>query len=114
MSTAYRLTKEQVKSEIVKCAKDPIYFLNTYARISDTQKGPIPFRTYNFQDEVLKDMKDYRFNVVLKARQLGLSTIVAGYIAWLMLFHRDKNVLILATKLLSASNLVKKVKYIIK
>jgi hypothetical protein len=114
MATAYRLTKEQIKSEIVKCAKDPIYFLNTYARISDTQKGPIPFRTFEFQDEVLKDMKDYRFNVVLKARQLGLSTIVAGYIAWLMLFHRDKNVLILATKLLSAANMVKKVKYIIK
>jgi hypothetical protein len=110
----YRPTKQQIQSEILKCGKDPIYFLNTYARISDTQKGPIPFRTFEFQDQVLKDMKDYRFNVVLKARQLGLSTIVAGYIAWLMLFHRDKNVLILATKLLSASNLVKKVKYIIK
>jgi len=110
----YRPTKQQIQSEILKCGKDPIYFLNTYAKISDTQKGPIPFRTFEFQDQVLKDMKDYRFNVVLKARQLGLSTIVAGYIAWLMLFHRDKNVLILATKLLSASNLVKKVKYIIK
>jgi len=110
----YRPTKQQIQSEILKCGKDPVYFLNTYAKISDTQKGPIPFRTFEFQDQVLKDMKDYRFNVVLKARQLGLSTIVAGYIAWLMLFHRDKNVLILATKLLSASNLVKKVKYIIK
>lgn len=110
----YRPTKQEIQSEILKCGKDPVYFLNTYARISDTQKGPIPFRTYDFQDQVLKDMKDFRFNVVLKARQLGLSTIVAGYIAWLMLFHRDKNVLILATKLLSASNLVKKVKYIIK
>lgn len=110
----YRPTKQEIQSEILKCGKDPVYFLNTYARISDTQKGPIPFRTYDFQDQVLKDMKDFRFNVVLKARQLGLSTIVAGYIAWLMLFHRDKNVLILATKLLSAANLVKKVKYIIK
>jgi hypothetical protein len=114
MATAYKLTKQEIQSEILKCGKDPVYFLNTYAKISDTQKGPIPFRTFEFQDDVLKDMKDYRFNVVLKARQLGLSTIVAGYIAWLMLFHRDKNVLILATKLLSASNLVKKVKYIIK
>jgi hypothetical protein len=110
----YRPTKQQIQSEILKCGKDPVYFLNTYAKISDTQKGPIPFRTFEFQDQVLKDMKDYRFNVVLKARQLGLSTIVAGYIAWLMLFHRDKNVLVLATKLLSASNLVKKVKYIIR
>ena len=56
MANAYRLTKEEIKSEIVKCAKDPIYFINTYARISHPQKGPIPFRTYPFQDEVLKDI----------------------------------------------------------
>jgi hypothetical protein len=110
----YRPTKQEIQSEILKCGKDPIYFINTYARISHPQRGPIPFRTYKFQDEVLKDFKDYRFNIILKARQLGLSTVVAGYIAWLMLFHRDKNVLVLATKLLSAANLVKKVKYIIK
>ena len=111
---AYKLTKEQVQKEIIKCGKDPVYFINTYARISHPQKGPIPFKTYEFQDESLKAFIDFRFNVVLKARQLGLSTVVAAYIAWLMLFHRDKNVLVLATKLLSAANLVKKVKYIIK
>jgi len=69
---------------------------------------------YPFQEEVVKDFGDHRFNVILKARQLGLSTVVSGYIAWLMLFHRDKNVLVMATKLGTASNLVKKVKYIIK
>jgi len=111
---AYKLTKEQIQKEILKCGKDPIYFINTYARISHPQKGPIPFRTYQFQDEALKDFIDFRFNIVLKARQLGLSTVVAAYISWLMLFHRDKNVLILATKLVSASNLVRKVKYIFK
>jgi hypothetical protein len=52
----YRPTKQEIQSEILKCGKDPVYFLNTYARISDTQKGPIPFRTYDFQDQVLKDM----------------------------------------------------------
>ena len=34
--------------------------------------------------------------------------------AWLVLFHRDKNVLIVATKLQTAANLVKKVKTILK
>ena len=33
---------------------------------------------------------------------------------WLMLFHREKNVLVIATKFGTASNLVKKVKAIIK
>jgi hypothetical protein len=111
---AYKLTQEQIKKEILKCGRDPVYFINTYARVSHPVRGPIPFKTYMFQDEALKNFIDYRFNIILKARQLGLSTIVAAYIAWLMLFHRDKNVLVLATKLLSAANLVKKVKYVIK
>jgi len=110
----YKLTKQQVQDEILKCGKNPVYFINTYCKISHPQRGPIPFRMYPFQEDVIKDFQDHRFSVILKARQLGLSTVVAGYIAWLMLFHRDKNVLVLATKLLSASNLVKKVKYIIK
>tara|TARA_Y100001938_G_scaffold16787_1_gene20747 strand:+ start:2032 stop:3627 length:1596 start_codon:yes stop_codon:yes gene_type:complete len=111
---AYQLTKKQIIKEIVKCGKDPVYFTNTYARISHPMKGQIPFNTYEFQTQLLRDFVDYRFNVILKARQLGISTISAAYIAWLMMFHKEKNVLVVATKFGTASNLVKKVKQIIK
>jgi hypothetical protein len=77
-------------------------------------KGLIPFKTYDFQRDLVHEFNDYRFNVILKARQLGISTITAAYVAWLMLFHRDKNVLVIATKFGTASNLVKKVKAMIK
>jgi uncharacterized protein YeaC (DUF1315 family) len=75
-------------------------------------RGSIPFDLYDFQEEALKDFKDNRFSVILKARQLGISTTVAAYVAWLMLFHKDKNVLVVATKLGTAANLVKKIKAI--
>lgn len=109
-----RLTKEQIKDEIRKCGNDPIYFLKNYVRIAHPLKGVIPFTTYDFQDDLLKDFNDYRFNIVLKARQLGISTIVAGYAAWLMLFRREKTVLVVATKFKTAANLVVKVKKMIK
>ena len=111
---AYQLTKKEIYKEVIKCGKDPVYFVNNYARISHPQKGLIPFKTYDFQSELLNDFNNYRFNIILKARQLGISTITAGYIVWLMLFHRDKNVLVIATKFGTASNLVKKVKHILK
>ena len=107
-----RLSKKETMREIVKCGKDPSYFINNYARISHPLKGLIPFKTYPFQDDLLVDFNDYRFTVILKARQLGISTITAAYIVWLMLFHRDKNVLVIATKFATAANLVKKVKNI--
>ena len=77
-------------------------------------KGLIPFHLYPFQKQLLEDFEDHRFNVILKARQLGISTISAAYVAWMMMFHREKNVLVIATKFNTAANLVKKVKAIIK
>ncbi len=111
---AYNLSKKQIIKEIVKCGKDSVYFTNTYARISHPLRGQIPFKTYDFQTQLLKDFTDHRFNVILKARQLGISTITAAYVAWLMMFHKEKSVLVVATKFGTASNLVKKVKQIIK
>ena len=111
---AFKLTKKEVLAEIVKCGKDPDYFINNYARISHPIRGLVPFKTYDFQTQLLKDFNDHRFNVILKGRQLGISTITAAYVSWMMLFHRDKNILVMATKFQTAANLVKKVKAIIK
>ena len=111
---SFELTKKQKFQEILKCGKDPAYFLKNYARISHPMHGLILFDTYDFQDTLLNDFNDYRFNIILKARQLGISTITAGYISWLMLFHKDKSILVMATKFATAGNLVKKVKSIMK
>lgn len=110
---AYQLSKEEIKQEILRCGKDPVYFITNYAKIGHPIRGSIPLKLYPFQEEVIREFNDHRFNIVLKARQLGLSTVTAAYIAWLMLFRKDKTVLIIATKLGTAANLLKKTKYII-
>lgn len=109
-----RISKEMMKEEIRKCGQDPIYFLKNYVKISHPLQGLIPFTTYDFQDALLQDFKDHRFNIILKGRQLGISTIVAGYAAWLLLFRREKQVLVVATKFKTAANLVIKVKKMLK
>jgi len=72
----------QVK-EIIKCGKDPSYFLKKYIKIQHPTKGLVNFDTYDFQDECLKDFVDHRFNIILKSRQLGISTLSAAYAVWL-------------------------------
>ena len=111
---SYQLSKQQILKEVVKSGNDPVYFLNNYCKISHPMRGLIPFKTYDYQDELLGNFNDHRFNIVLKARQLGISTLCAGYIVWMMLFHRDKSVLVMATKFGTAANLVKKVKNVMK
>ena len=109
---SFSLSKEDMLKEIIRSGKDPVNFINNYAKISHPMHGLIPFKTYDFQTDLVEDYNDHRFTVILKARQLGISTITAAYVAWMMMFHRDKNVLVIATKFGTAANLVKKVKAI--
>jgi hypothetical protein len=101
--------REQVQ-EIIKCGKDPIYFINKYTKIQHPVNGLIEFKTYPFQDDCIDSFQKNRFNIILKSRQLGLSTVTAAYAVWYAIFYKDKNVLIIATKLDTAINFIKKVK----
>ena len=102
--------KDVIKKEYVKCASDPIYFLKKYCLIQHPIKGKIPFHLYDFQEKTVEEFVQHRFNVILKARQLGISTLTAGYSLWMMTFHQDKNILVIATKQEVAKNLVTKVR----
>jgi hypothetical protein len=97
--------------EIKKCHKSPAYFINTYIKIQHPTKGRLDFKTFPFQDDCLNDFEKHRFNIVVKSRQLGLSTLTAAYCLWLSLFHKDKNILVIATKLETAKNFIKKIKF---
>ena len=101
-------------AEIIKCGKDPVYFMNKYLKIQHPLRGLIPFKTFPFQDDCVKDFNDSRFNIILKSRQLGLSTLVAAYAVWQACFYKEKNILIIATKLAVAQNFIRKVKTYIK
>jgi len=104
------LTRNDQIKEIVRCGKDPIYFMKNYVKIQHTVRGLIPFETYDFQDDCVKQFETNRFNIVLKSRQLGLSTVTAAYAVWFAIFKKDKNVLVIATKLSTAMNFIKKVR----
>jgi len=108
----YVPTKAEIQKEIIRCGNDPSYFLKNYVKIVHPTKGLVPFLLYPFQEETLKKFEDHRFNIVLKSRQMGLSTLTSAYVAWFMLFQKNRNILGIATKLSVAVNLVRKVKTI--
>lgn len=103
-------SRQAIVAEIMKCGKDPTYFMKKYCKIQHQLRGLIPFDTYDFQDSCVKDFQKHRFNIVLKSRQLGLSTVSAAYVVWYAIFKKDKNILVIATKLNTAINFIKKVK----
>ena len=102
--------KQAIKKEYVKCVQDSSYFINKFCVIQHPQRGKIKFELYPFQEEVLKTYQEESYNVILKSRQLGISTLTAAYSLWMMLFQNDKNVLCIATAKDTAKNLVTKVR----
>jgi len=103
--------RQVIQQEYIKCAQDPVHFMKKYCFIQHPQQGRILFHLYPFQEKVLHLWKDNPYSVILKSRQLGISTLSAGYSLWLMLFHKDKNVLCIATKQETAKNMVTKVRF---
>jgi len=103
-------TKELIRKELVKIITDSVHFMKNYCYIQHPIKGRIKFNLYPFQEDTIKTVTENRFNIILKARQMGISTLLAGYILWMILFHKDKNVLVVAIKMLVAQNLITKIR----
>lgn len=103
--------KKMVMEEYARCAADPVYFMRKFYRIQHPQKGSILFNLYPFQEAILRQFMSGDYYLINKSRQLGISTLVSAYALWLMLFYKDKNILVLATTEATAQNLITKVRH---
>ncbi len=101
-------TKEQVE-EYVKCSKDPVYFIETHVRIINIDEGLIPFKPYDYQKKMISCFKDSRFSICKLPRQSGKSVTVTAFMLWLVLFHPEQSIAILANKERLARDLLGKI-----
>jgi hypothetical protein len=90
------MTPEEIK-EFVKCARDPIYFLNNYGYVYDIRKSKVDKLTcFEYQENAVRNFVNFQNNIVLKSRQTGMSVITAGLVVWMLLFKLDQRILIVA------------------
>lgn len=90
-------TPDMVK-EWVKCSQDVVYFVKTYMKIINLDRGLIKFEPYPYQIEMLRAMAAERYTIIATARQAGKSTTTCGFILWYIIFHPEKTVALLANK----------------
>lgn len=107
---AVKLSQQQQVEEIIKCRRDPIYFIKNYLYVQHPVKGRVAFTLFPFQEDCIKDFLDYKFVAINKSRQLGISTTASAFCLWLALFNRDKNILLMATKLDGSKLMIKKLR----
>lgn len=101
------------EKEIEYCRTNIEYFIDTYGHIEDKDATDLiqPFKMWDEQREALRSIMSHRWNVVLKARQLGLSWLVL-HIAAHTLISPGKTVIGMSRTEEEAKELVRRLKVI--
>ena len=104
-NTKIEFTQEQVL-EFVKCQDDPVYFANNYIKIVSLDEGLTQFKPYHFQEKLINNFHENRFNICKMPRQTGKSTTVVSYLLHYAVFNDSVNIGILANKAATARELL--------
>ena len=92
--------------EFLKCKEDPVYFAKNYIKIVSLDHGLVPFDMYPFQEKLIQNFHDQRFNICKMPRQTGKSTTCVSYLLHYAVFNDNVNVAILANKASTARDLL--------
>lgn len=85
-------------NEIIKCKKDPIYFIENYFYITNLDNGRVLMKLYPFQKDMVHNFINNRFSINCLARQMGKSSITVAYFCWFLIFNKHKSVAVIANK----------------
>ncbi len=106
-NTQIQWSEEQI-IEFLKCKDDPVYFANSYLKIVTLDHGLQPFRLYDFQEKLIKNFHNNRFNICKMPRQTGKSSTAVSYLLHYALFNDSANIAILANKASTARDLLQR------
>ena len=104
-NTPIEFTQEQIE-EFIKCKDDPVYFANNYVKIVTLDHGLQTFKPYHFQEKLINNFHNHRFNICKMPRQTGKSTTVVSFLLHYAVFNDNVNIGILANKAATARELL--------
>ena len=104
-NVSQEFTKEQI-IEFVACREDPVYFAKNYVKIVSLDEGLVQFSPYDFQEKLINNFHENRFNICKMPRQTGKSTTSVAYLLHYAIFNDNVNIGILANKAATARDLL--------
>lgn len=63
-------TPEMIQ-ELVRCQKDPIYFLEKYIKVTHPTRGAVDFKLFEYQKHMVLNIHENKDIIILASRQLG-------------------------------------------
>jgi len=105
LGVSHKFTKKEIE-EYIKCANDPIHFLESYVKIVHVDEGLVNFKMYDYQKKLVEAINENRNVIVKTGRQVGKTTTTIGWLLHYVLFNQDKIVGILANKAITAREIL--------
>jgi len=103
------LTAEEFAT-LQKVQQSPLTF-SQFIKVIHPKKGKIPFNLFPYQRAVLYAFLMFRFNIILKFRQAGITELISLYCLWLAMYHPFKNIVIISIKDRVAKKVLRKIKF---
>lgn len=111
MNPKRRARLERAYAELLwrQYAQDPELFFRDCVKIPAGEMfggttGRTSFELFDYQRETLQLIRDNRYVTVLKARQLGLTTLMMAYAFWTLLFRPGSNVVLVSRSQTAANS----------
>ena len=89
----------------------PSFFMNNFVKIQHPTKGGISFTPFDYQDDLIENYNTYRYSINMLGRQMGKTTVAAGYLLWFAMFRPDSTILVAAHKAAGAMEIMQRIRY---
>ena len=76
----------QYVEEYLKCKNDFHYFCENYVYL-DLAGESVKMKEYQRQKDLIDTFQEKKYMIVLKSRQIGISTVFQAYAVWIMVFN---------------------------
>ena len=87
------------------------YFMENFMKIQHPTKGGIMFKPFDYQLDLIENYNNHRYSINMLGRQMGKTTVAAGYLLWYAMFKPDSTILVAAHKQTGASEIMQRIRY---
>lgn len=103
------------EAEFEYCRKNVVYWANNYCVIEDKDSPEIivPFHGWEAQNKTLEDFTTHRLNLILKARQMGITWIALYFCLHDLIFNLGHTVVALSKTEDDAKELVRRMSVVL-
>lgn len=106
-----QMTEEEIK-EYIKCKKSIFHFAKYFTIIGPAGEEKMHLRPYQEKivTTICAKIPEKNNRIIMMGRQTGKTTIATLYILWYALFHKSKNIAVLANKATQAEEILLRIK----